>query len=608
MEVEAKFTVRRAAVLDRLAGLPSLAGFALGDPATIEQADTYLDTPRDDISAGGYFCRRRVSDGRTKITLKNVITGGGGLHRRQELEVEVDGDGLTPGDWPASPARDLVVELVGDGVLEPLFELRQRRALRQVRRPGGERGEAGAEAAESAEAADGAEATKSVEATNDVAELSLDRVTVLAAGRQRRFFEVEVELHRGDEDELHALAGALRDEWRLEPQPESKYTRALALLGLRRGAVKLAPGDVRACALLARRDDAYGRRARALLAVHHGRSQVQAAAESGLSERRVRHWATAYRLNGLSVFPAKVLAAAGAGAVGDSGATGGGGRTAAGPDADETAQNAGLDAAVQRPGATAPARPIPSLTFDAARPCPRRRRPCWPSSSAACWRTRKARAGATTPRSCTTCASPHGACAPPCASSRATSTRRPMRPFVEGAARHRPGARRRARPRRLPHQDRALPRHRCPRSGATSSSRCWRAWQVEREQARDAPARASRRRPLRALRRAPARPPRRRPAGSHRPPPIAPSLRRGASSTCCPPCSSSAPRSVWAFDDALAGGDAPLWRYHQLRITGKGPALHAGVLREGARAPRQAADQRGQERCRTTSATCRTPS
>jgi CHAD domain-containing protein len=392
MEIEAKFAVPDQSILDRLGAADELAGYELGEGEVVEQADTYLDTAADSIAGGGYYCRRRTTSRGIVMTLKSLAdspeettvhsasgdehTGSddgargqvpdnaealliaGAIHRRSEVEVEIasgasgregaDGSsvgdtptGQTVADWPAGPARDLVLSLTGDAPLEPLFELRQTRRLRPLRR-----------------------------GHQLIAELSLDRVTVLTAAGAKHFSEVEVELRPdGGEQDLAAVAAVLRNEWHLQPQPLAKYARALALIGRRRGAVTLTPADARHCATLAQRDDGYGRRALALLAVHHGKSQRQAAAESGISERRVRFWTTKYRRVGMAVFPAR-LRTDEVGSAERRRAAHHGRSTADGGVARQSQVSATGEAAPQGPrapsGNAAPLGPRPAATGDAA--------------------------------------------------------------------------------------------------------------------------------------------------------------------------------------------------------------------------------------------------
>ena len=70
----------------------------------------------------------------------------------------------------------------------------------------------------------------------------------------------------------------------------------------------LTPQERTICLEVAARDDMYGRRARALLALAEGATQVEAGEHAGMSDRRVRHWLAAFRRERLDVFPARVLA------------------------------------------------------------------------------------------------------------------------------------------------------------------------------------------------------------------------------------------------------------------------------------------------------------
>jgi inorganic triphosphatase YgiF len=167
MEIEAKFRAPDEDVLRNLRAVTHLAGFPLGASSTEELADTYLDTESWQIMAGGYFCRRRSSGTRVLITIKQVQTAGGAVHRREEFEVELK-KYSAPSFWPESEARKKVLELTQGAPLLPMLELRQHRTTRLV----------------------GDEA-------HPLAELSLDVVNLgghKVAEGEKVYFEVEVEL------------------------------------------------------------------------------------------------------------------------------------------------------------------------------------------------------------------------------------------------------------------------------------------------------------------------------------------------------------------------------------------------------------------------------
>ena len=58
---------------------------------------------------------------------------------------------------------------------------------------------------------------------------------------------------------------------------------------------------------IVKRDDTYGRRARALIALHQGKTQAAAGSFSGLAPRTVRYWLARFRREQLGIFPDKVL-------------------------------------------------------------------------------------------------------------------------------------------------------------------------------------------------------------------------------------------------------------------------------------------------------------
>jgi inorganic triphosphatase YgiF len=201
VEIEAKFNVPDREVWQRLQALDRLAGFDLVAGRVKRVRDIYLDTPDRHIFYAGYACRLRRQDDEYLITLKALGGAQDAIHRRQELEATVP-PVLSPAQWPASPARERLVEWIGASPLLPLFELEQERWVRDLMR-GGRR----------------------------VAEWSLDDVRVVAGGQEQAYLQLEVELRpQGDEIDLGRIAACLRDEWKLLPEPRSKFERAFSLI------------------------------------------------------------------------------------------------------------------------------------------------------------------------------------------------------------------------------------------------------------------------------------------------------------------------------------------------------------------------------------------
>lgn len=204
MEIEAKFTLPDAETVRALQAADQLAGFALSASQVKQVRDIYLDTVERLILAARYACRRREQDEDILITLKGLRSAKGAVHQREELEVSLPTAEAVqrPAQWPASAVRERVLQLIGDRPLRPLFELRQTRTVRQV-----------------------------CERDRPVAEFSLDKVQLAIEGREQVYFELEVELEpQGTEDDLAAMVGYLQDTYRLEPEPRSKFERALSFL------------------------------------------------------------------------------------------------------------------------------------------------------------------------------------------------------------------------------------------------------------------------------------------------------------------------------------------------------------------------------------------
>jgi CHAD domain-containing protein len=212
-EVELKYVIADPEAvrdwLDRLS-LPGLSGGAWR--VRIDR-DTYIDTADGELARAGYGARIRRRGGASTLALKSVAAGegvdGGGANgtsapmRREEIEGPANSQ-LDPTAWPESAARELLVDLVGTTELVPLFEIRQRRQVREVRDGDGAR-----------------------------AEISLDHGDVRRGRRQAGSFEaLEVEARAGNAEEaiLEPLAKAIESSGIGTPDGRSKLEIASALV------------------------------------------------------------------------------------------------------------------------------------------------------------------------------------------------------------------------------------------------------------------------------------------------------------------------------------------------------------------------------------------
>lgn len=203
MEVEVKFTIPDKETWKRLQETDQLAGFLLSSGHSISIHDFYLDTAGLSIKQAGYACRKRELIDKTVITLKQLAAANGAFHRRNEFEIFLPAADLPPAQWPDSPARNLILQLIQQHPLIPLFDLNQTRFVRLMRS----------------------------HSERLVAELSIDEVHIQAADNEQIFYELEAELlAEGTESDLEKIQSCLQQEWALIPASCSKFERALTLI------------------------------------------------------------------------------------------------------------------------------------------------------------------------------------------------------------------------------------------------------------------------------------------------------------------------------------------------------------------------------------------
>ena len=198
IEIEMKYEVVLSGGADRYLVAPELGPFTPSGPVdSIRVEDRYVDSADWALARAGFAARLRKTSRGTEISLKAQNSSGGRLQRRDEIEGPADTD-LIPGDWPASQARTIMLELCGDETLVELLTIRQLRRIRNLQ----------------------AGATR--------AELSVDEVEVVGGGRVLDSFEeLEVELKRGDEAPLTKLVEVFDRDHALRPVSRSKLARAV---------------------------------------------------------------------------------------------------------------------------------------------------------------------------------------------------------------------------------------------------------------------------------------------------------------------------------------------------------------------------------------------
>ena len=129
VEVELKFRVVDIAAAERYLVADEIGTFTGGAVVrSTQMEDRYIDTADGALATAGYAVRLRQSGRGTIVSIKGLTRteGAGGAVRREELEGPADRT-LGPLEWPASAARTLVLETVGEAPLIELVTIRQLR-------------------------------------------------------------------------------------------------------------------------------------------------------------------------------------------------------------------------------------------------------------------------------------------------------------------------------------------------------------------------------------------------------------------------------------------------------------------------------------------------
>lgn len=176
------------------AALEAIQQTVAGHAQTIAMETTYYDTPSGSLSQRRYTLRRRMENGASVCTLKAPVNGPG----RGEWELScTDIEAATPLLCKLGAPADLQM-LVQEGLI-PVCGAKFTRIAKTLMLP------------------------------QCTVELALDTGILIGGGRELPLCEVEVELKAGDFAACAAYAMDLAARFGLEPEPNSKFRRALAL-------------------------------------------------------------------------------------------------------------------------------------------------------------------------------------------------------------------------------------------------------------------------------------------------------------------------------------------------------------------------------------------
>jgi inorganic triphosphatase YgiF len=199
IEIEAKFIIPDIDTFETLTHLTQLDEFEIKAIGVKTVVDRYLDTPTKQLVQAGYACRIRESKGKQILAIKSLMATEGEVHKRLELEMEVNDD--QPQTWTNSEAKSLVMGIVEETPLDTLCTLYQTRhkyhVLNQKRR---------------------------------IFELSLDKVSYFQP-TVIDYIGLEAELiDNGTDADLARFTQVLQNKWPLAADSKSKFERALAAL------------------------------------------------------------------------------------------------------------------------------------------------------------------------------------------------------------------------------------------------------------------------------------------------------------------------------------------------------------------------------------------
>ncbi len=152
------------------------------------------------LMAEGYYLRLRKEIGQEGqwLTIKSLGGFEAGVHRREEYTSFLPKE-VSAFECPDIRIKELIFDLSSGFDLLPFLKLKQKRVLHQVKL--GER---------------------------QIAELSLDHVSLKSEKREKLYNELEVELKtEGTSQDLQAIVEYLIENYNLAENPLSKFERAL---------------------------------------------------------------------------------------------------------------------------------------------------------------------------------------------------------------------------------------------------------------------------------------------------------------------------------------------------------------------------------------------
>lgn len=207
-EVEAKYLIEDAAQIGAL--VDGLQSQVVQSVSAVDVVDSYWDTPDWRLLAAGWAYRWRDASGSKSLTLKSTELADDIVHRRLEVEQQVDEfPGGSGHSLPAGPVAWRLNRLDLRDLWE-LFRIHNYRRLFDIRLPDGSQ----------------------IEMAIDQATVTTKLPARKAAPGRMTFVELELELKSGREESLLQLATTLQRRFNLLSSRLSKFDRGLQTAGL----------------------------------------------------------------------------------------------------------------------------------------------------------------------------------------------------------------------------------------------------------------------------------------------------------------------------------------------------------------------------------------
>ena len=276
MEIESKFLVLGETDIQGLEGLSQLGDYSISKAAVQMLEDTFLDTKKMYVMSEGYYLRLRKEIGQEGqwLTIKSLGGFEAGVHRREEY-ISFLPKKVSVLECPDIRIKERIFELSSGFDLLPFLKLKQKKIIHQMKL--GER---------------------------QIAELSLDHVSLKTGKREKLYNELEVELKtEGMPQDLQAIVEYLMENYNLEENPLSKFERALLFKDNLPEKTLLSFKERAFCMQLSDQENIYGKQARILLSLDKGSNTAELSLFLKIPELEIKNLYSRFEKERLLIFP-----------------------------------------------------------------------------------------------------------------------------------------------------------------------------------------------------------------------------------------------------------------------------------------------------------------